>query len=198
MEVHERALLMGSHAIYPFSQKLVDTYNIAKGSFTFVKENLYRGRLPKMLFVTMVASEAFVGSYTRNPFNFQHFGVNMISLKKDGESIPAQAYEPNFTASNYLLEYMQLAYACNIANDTMGLLAFSQDEYPNGYCFFVFCLTPDMSMTTSEAQQSEPCNLRLELKFSGPLAENVTLLTMGLFDGWITVDANRQCHVSEI
>ena len=78
-------------------------------------------------------------------------------------------------------------------------IAFDYDDYAGGYCFFVFNLTPDQSMTTSTAQQlSDNTNVRLEVKFAKSLPEDVTLLTMGLFDGIVEIDAERRVYVSEI
>ena len=67
-------------------------------------------------------------------------------------------------------------------------LSFDYADYGKGYCFFVFNLTPDISMTASAMQYEEQSNLRVEQKFGTALAENVTLLAMGVFDGMVDID----------
>jgi hypothetical protein len=63
----------------------------------------------------------------------------------------------------------------------------------------VFNLTPDQSTTTSVAQQlAENSNVRFEIKFKEALAEDVTILIMGIFDGVVEIDAARNCTVSDI
>jgi hypothetical protein len=78
-------------------------------------------------------------------------------------------------------------------------LCFSYDAFAGGYCFFVFNLTPDQSMTTSAAQQlTDKTNVRLKVQFESALVEDVSLLTLGIFDGIVEIDAARKCSVSEI
>ena len=160
--------------------------------------------MPKLLVVAMVSSDAFVGSYAKNPFNFQHFNANLISLKKDGESVPFQPFEPCFVATddkkiavNYLREYMTIVYSLNIQG-RHDQLAFSPAEYPNGYCFFLFNLSPDLSNNRSAVQMEEISNIRLEVKFAKPLEEAVTLLTMALFDAQLEMDNFRLPYVLEV
>jgi hypothetical protein len=195
---HERALNQ-SNAMYPYSQKVINTFNMTKGLQSYVKENLYYGALPKLLIVAFVASDAYVGTYNKNPFNFQHFNTCLVSLKKNGENIPSSdAFIPEFDRKMYLREYMALFTAFNMMGRDDSI-TFDYDEYAGGYCFFVFNLTPDQSMTTSTAQQlSDNTNVRLDVKFSKALPEDVTLLTMGLFDGIVEIDAERRVYVSEI
>jgi hypothetical protein len=76
-------------------------------------------------------------------------------------------------------------------NDTV---SFDNDDFANGYCLYAFNLTPDQSMTTSVDQSETNSNLRLELKFSAPLKENVTVLIMGIFDGLIQIDRERNIY----
>ena len=201
---HERALAHGRVALYSYIQRLITPFAITAGSSRFVQENLYRGLMPKLLVVGMVSSDAFVGSYAKNPFNFQHFNANLVSLKKDGESVPFQALEPCFVATddkkipvNYLREYMNIVYSLNIQGRD-DQLAFSYEEYPNGYCFFLFNLSPDLTNNRSTVQMEEISNIRLEVKFAKPLAEAVTLITMALFDAQLEMDNFRLPYVLEV
>ena len=67
--IHEQTLTR-TNALYPFPKKVISTYNLLAGSRGFVKENLYNGKIPKLLIVAMVAAEAYNGSYTKNPLQF--------------------------------------------------------------------------------------------------------------------------------
>ena len=198
MMQHTHALArVGRNAMYPYQHKVVCPYNITKGLQFFVQEKLFNGRLPKLVILSMVSSEAYVGAYTKNPFNFQHFGISYVGLKKDGENVPFQPFEPDFANSRYLREYLNIFSACGmIGRDDC--LSFDYADYGNGYSFFVFNLTPDISMTSSAMQFEEQSNLRVELKFGAALTENVTLLVMGIFDGMVEIDANRSVYSTEI
>ncbi len=194
---HERSLNY-SNAIYPYTQKMIHPLTITKGMQQVIKENLYNGALPKMLIISMVSSSAYVGSYVKNPFNFQHFNACLVSLKKDGEDVPFRAYEPVYDSKSYHREYMNIFTSFNLQGRDDNL-SFSYDDFSGGYCFYVFNLTPDQSTTTSVAQQlAENSNVRFEIKFKESLAEDVTILIMGIFDGVVEIDAARNCTVSDI
>lgn len=194
---HENALACGYLANYAYDQKIITTFNITKGSKNWIKENLFRGTIPKLLVIGIVSSNAYVSAYTKNPFNFQHFNTNLVSLKKDGKHIPFQPFEPNFESNppQYIREYISIGEAL----DKKSPLMFTQDEYPNGYCLFVYKLTPDGSMLTSTAQAMETPNLRLELKFgSSGLAADITILMMAYFQGELSIDYMRRCYVNDV
>jgi hypothetical protein len=40
--------------------------------------------------------------------------------------------------------------------------------------------------------------VRLKVQFESALVEDVSLLTLGIFDGIVEIDAARKCSVSEI
>ena len=150
-----------------------------------------------MMVVCMTTADAYNGTYGTNPFNFQHFGVTMVSLKRDGESIPAQPYEPNFTATNtdYLREYMSIYIYCHLMGRGDNL-SFNHDEFGKGYTFFVFNLQPDLSMVTDG--QAQNSNLRLELKFGASLTETVTVIVYALFDGIFEIDQFKNAYITNI
>ena len=195
MIAHQKVLAK-SNAIYPFSQKHVQAYTLLKGSKTFVKENLYNGKTPKLLIVGMLNSSNFNGMFTANPYNFVHKNVTLVSLKRDGENVPFQAYTPNFAATggDWLREYLSIYLCCNMIGREEKL-SFTYDDYAKGYTFFVFNLTPDLSMTDPVTYAS---NLRLEMGFKENLDVDVTLLTFAVFDGVLEVDQYRHAYVTDV
>ena len=75
------------------------------------------------------------------------------------------------------------------------VLSITNSDYPKGYTFFIFNLTPDMSRTNA---QPERAALSLNLKFAKPVPEPVTVLIYSLFDGVFEVTENRQVFVTKI
>ena len=187
-------------AIYTYDQKVVNLTNLEKGLQKFTEENLFRGHIPKMIVLTMVPTDAYVGSYTRNPYNFQHYKVSSIGLKQNGENTPIQRLEPDFTNGNYQREYLNILSSCSLLGQRSDTLCFDMSEYAKGgYSIFVFNLTPDNSMTSSTSvQHADASNLRLDTKFSSALTENVTLMIMGIFDGVLQIDAERNIYTTGI
>lgn len=188
--IHEQTLTR-TNALYPFPKKAISTYNLLAGSRGFVKENLYNGKIPKLLIVAMVAADAYNGSYTKNPYNFIHEKVLHVSVKKDGENIPGQPYEPDFENGSWMREYTSIYANCSLMGRDENL-SFTHDEYASGYTFFVFNLTPDLSMTNALLLNS---NIRLEVRFSAALTQTITLLVFGVFDGLFEIDKDRNVYV---
>ena len=80
--------LSSSNAIYPIQQSDLLSYTIAQGSKSHIQDNLFRGVLPKLLFVALVSNDAFNGNMTKDPLTFEHFFLNHLALYRDGDSVP--------------------------------------------------------------------------------------------------------------
>ena len=60
-------------------------------------ENIIKGPLPKRIVLGMVESQAYNGALDKNPFNFQHFYLKELSVSIDGEQIPYQPFNFDYT-----------------------------------------------------------------------------------------------------
>ena len=69
MYEHEKSLER-QNAIYPFPQKAVKIFSAAAGSQTFTKEDVFGGKVPKLMIVALTSAPAYNGTYANNPFNF--------------------------------------------------------------------------------------------------------------------------------
>ena len=68
-------------AKYPIKRTVVNSYTINQNMPNFTSPNLSSTVLPIRVIVGMVDSRAFNGSYTHNPFNFQHFNACVYKLQ---------------------------------------------------------------------------------------------------------------------
>jgi hypothetical protein len=142
-----------------------------------------------MLIIALVQDDAFNGSFKKNPFNFIHANVCEVSVKRDGANHVAQPYNPDFKAKEWMREYMAIYNLFGREEN----LSFTHDEYGAGYTFFVFNLTPDLSMTNALLPNS---SLRLKVKFAEKLKETLSLITFALFDGVFEIDKNRKVYTN--
>jgi hypothetical protein len=188
MAAHEKALLR-SNVIYPYPRKVINYFGLNPGIQVFIKENIYDGETPKMLIIALVQDDAFNGSFKKNPFNFIHANVCEVSVKRDGVNHVAQPYNPDFKAKEWMREYMAIYNLFGREEN----LSFTHDEYGAGYTFFVFNLTPDLSMTNALLPNS---SLRLKVKFAEKLKETLSLITFALFDGVFEIDKNRKVYTN--
>ena len=66
--------------LYPMTRSLVKTYAILAGQNMFNHENIFLGPLPVRILIAFVSSKAYYGGYDSNPYNFQHFDINFLTL----------------------------------------------------------------------------------------------------------------------
>ncbi|OOY93575.1 hypothetical protein BOW18_12220, partial [Solemya velum gill symbiont] len=114
---HEDALKKGNDALYPFAKSIVKTYAVPQGQFAFYVDDLFQGRVPHRLIVGLVSSNAVNGTYTKNPFNFEPFDCNKVGFYVDGQSVPSQPLQPNYSAEQYTEAYDTLKKAGGRAVD---------------------------------------------------------------------------------
>ena len=44
----------------------------------------------------MVSNSAYLGDFSKNPFNFQHMNANYLEVSVDGQPVPNRPLKPNF------------------------------------------------------------------------------------------------------
>lgn len=191
------AKLLNTHtAKYPFKRVEMHNYTIPCGSQFHTIENMFLGRIPNRIIVGLVSHAAFSGDYVKNPFNFQHYGVNYLTLFKNGEQMFSRAYSPVYKDANYSYAMPYLQSFINTGNHL------SDDGYcigikdwQNGFALYPFDLTPDLSAHEQHWCIQEQGNLRLEVGFEKALTEAVTVIVYAEFRDVLEIDKTRECSL---
>lgn len=186
---HARALNITS-AKYPITRVEIKTITIGKEIQSKSIDNLFIGQMPKRCIVGMVNSSTFNGNLKKNPFNFEHFGLNYFSMYLDSIQIPSKPFTPDFKSGQYTREYYSLFEGSGVYFADTGN-TISLTEYPSGYCLMAFDLTPDLSCNDQHWNLIKSGTLRTEIRFSEPLPNTVTLIVFAEFDNIIEVDKHR-------
>ena len=190
-------MLAQSPAKYPFERTDIKTFNLSAGSFSFCAEDLYQGAIPSRLILGLVKSEAYNGSYQQNPYNFVNAGCNSVAVYLDDESVPAQPLKPQYDNMNYISAYYTLFTALNKEGRDVGN-GIARDDYDRGYTLYAFEILPTTSTLTGELNQFpliKRGNLKVDLRFSQGLTENMTLIALGKFPDMIQIDHTRNIVV---
>jgi hypothetical protein len=188
------AKLLSHHtAKYPYKRVEMHNYTIGTGAQQHTVENMFLGRIPNRIMLGLVAHSAFVGNFKRNPFNFQPYNVNSLSLFKNGEQVFSRPYTPRYGADNpaYAMPYLQsfINTGNHLVDDGYCV---SMSEWQNGYCIYPFDLTPDLSGHAQHWCPQENGNLRLELGMSTALTEPVTVVVYAEFREVLEIDQARE------
>ncbi len=192
---HNEGLYEGP-AVYPFERSEIKTYSVPAGEFQIKIENVFYSRLPKRIVIAAVDSEAFIGSYDKNPFNFQHFNVNYLCFMIDGVCVPSRALTPEYDKGLYLESYDTLF---NVAQEEVPgfprkTTTITRAEYVSGYTIYCFSLDGSSIGDKHVSQQTVGIS-KLDIKFAQKLAAGVTIILYATFNAVMRIDLDRNVRV---
>ena len=178
------------NAIYPIKKTCVKPFTIAKDFSSQIISNINQGILPNRIVVSMVECESYNGSLTKNPFHFQNFDLSKIAVSCGGSEIPyKKPFEFNFSKNLFLRGYYSLFE--NIDKPLLSGNDISRDDYSNGYTLFAYDFTPDLC-NSGILNLIKKGDLIIELEFSKPLKQPITVLVYMEYDSIIEINKNRQ------
>ena len=171
---------------YPIGYVQMKTLTIPSGLSSFSNE-IYSGALPDRVVIMLIDQRDVAGSYQRNPFNFQHFGLNHLALNVNGDLVPRSAFQPNFAKSQIAREYQNLFDTMNswLTGSTINI---SPEEFMGGYAIFPFNLNPDRLMSTIDGKTG---NIRLDMKFAAAPTEAIHVILYAEYSTFLEIDQNR-------
>ena len=186
---HERAL-QTSNIKYPIHRVECKSYTIATGMRSSSEENLFTGQIPKRIVFGMVTNDAFTGSITTNPFNFEPFGVQEVAFNVDGRQLPCKPLQPNFPTNEYMQSYMTLFSGTGqmFKDDGNDI---SREEYKTGFILWAYDLTADLE-ESGQVQLIKQGIVSLNLKFAAALTASVNVVVYAEFKNLIEIDKYRQ------
>ena len=150
--------------------------------------NLVNGILPRKIAFSLVDSEAFSGSLTKNPFNLQHFNLSSVALRKNGENIPFQEIEMDYEAKCALMGYFSLLEGTSHLFRDSSLDIQPLADFTNGG-FNIYCMDISQSHENGKSfNLIEQGNISLELKLAKTSSKSITIITYHEFDSIIEVD----------
>ncbi|GFY19643.1 uncharacterized protein F54H12.2 [Trichonephila clavipes] len=186
---HAKALEKTS-AKYSINRVLCKVYSIPKGSMSFIQDNIFSGQMPKKLFVGCVDNEAFHGAFSKSPYEFKHFNLNFIGVYVDGQPVPHNPLELDFSKDQYIRAYQTLFVRTDRMGQDRGIFI-SRKEYKDSITLFGFNLSPDLCSSGEHLSLIKHSNLRLELKFSKSLEQTVCVIVFAEFANLIEINKSR-------
>ena len=158
---------------------------------TLDSANLFLSQTPNRLVIGLVASDAFNGSITTNPFNFASHDVSFLSLYLDGKQVPSKPLQPNFAEGQFIRAYYNSMVASGLANRDAGS-NISRDDFAGGFALYSLDLTPSLLDDNELFELVKSGALRLEIKFSRAQNASLTVVVWAEMDNMIEIDRSRQ------
>ena len=132
---------MSQPLIYPIKKVETRSFSILP-NIPNIKIDIGNGNdshLPKFLAIMFVENMSYVGSYTKNPFNFQHFNVADVVVDVSGNPIcPRMVFD--FDKNIFIREYESLFNSKKLSEHGNHI---SKEDYPKGNTIICFDMTPD-------------------------------------------------------
>jgi len=169
----------------PHTKVSLKTQTIPAGVRSFTIDNLYKGKLPDRIVMAMVNDAAHSGDYHRNPFNFQHFGLNFLVVKVNSEMVPRIPLEPNFAGNDYLREYISVLETLEY-DIGPNIWSLTPTSWATGNNIWVFKITPGPIGVV----RSSPVvgDIRLEMKFTADTPASITLILLAEEPATLEID----------
>ena len=198
-------MLKQTPALYPVRRVECKILTVPGNFPTTRQDNIFSGIIPKTFVVGFVAVEAASGVYTRNPYNFAHFGVTSLSLTANGEEIPFKQLTLKYpkdadgkidtTAGEDAVLDFDEAYNTLFSGTgkiySNAGLDIDRDDYPGGYALYAFDLTPDMCKSSEYFNTVQHGSLSLAITFEKATEHPLAMVCYGDFENVIRIDSER-------
>ena len=183
--------LASKPAIYPITRTDVVEKVVPTGGSNVPIDNLWAGQLPRRMFMVMLENDAGNGTFTSNPFKFQHFKLNHVSCIMNGNSYPAQPLTPDFEKNRVWTEYLTLITSLK-DNRPRPVLTVTPKEFVSGYTIFAWNFSPDFADGCDDHWNvTKRGSLRVDLRFKAALEKVISIFFIGEFDNIVEVDKDR-------
>ena len=162
----------------------VNALSIPKGTSN-INELLFQDQVPSRLVLGFVKSKAYNGSYTENPFNFRHFGINFLRVTINGDPVSGHPLQLKFNGAKdqeYMDAYLNLFRATlKFDNDSGNVIQLI--EFTNGFTLFVIDIDPVLTLTGVEncLRPDKSGMVRVETKFNNALPETINVIAYAEF-----------------
>jgi len=138
----------------------------------------FSGRLPHKLYFFMIANEAYNGKIDSNPYNFETFGIENLSVLKNDVVLPISTGFGNIQEDKYQELYHLSARDSNLKLPKL-------ENYDKGYMIIVVDL----------GREGDEGSVRLKVDYANPVAETLTLFCIGEFEDTCTIQKNGQINM---
>jgi len=189
-------------AKYRYPRKAVRNSTLPSGVMSYSIDNAFTGQLPMRIAYGFVTTEAFNGSYQKNPFNFVHCNLIQTAVYVNGKCYPLIPFTPDYSEAdgcgggNWFREFQNMSDMMGVGYGNAGFDIHRRD-FPNGYCIYIYDLTPNRSASDlSHATLIKYGSIRIDCQFSKPLEKTMTCVVFAEYENILKVDKDHNVIVN--
>lgn len=168
---------------YTLDEPLIRTFTIDKGLNTATFNVNTGGRLPYMLFSTLIKPDAFFGDKELSPTRFQRSGLTGFQVMVDNFTLPGS--HVTMSEENIVEPYVAFLRNTKIYNNALA----GKSLHTSDFSFANFILSYDLSTSESESGW-----LSVKYDFENYLEENTIAIVYLIYEKQLVI--NKQGEVS--
>jgi len=181
--------------IYPVTRTVMKHFGVNSGQSAIHISSMFDGLLPKNIIITMVEADAFHGSLSKNPYNFQHFNLDTASIIVNGERLPTEPMRPDFKDEVFLREYVESYRNIGIdVNQDSGNLV-TPEHFKQGSFFMAFDLTGDQC-NMLHRHKTQKGIIDFSALFRESLKQSIELIVHASYEAQIEIPKDRDPGVT--
>lgn len=152
----------------------MQNFTLPSGIMQKSLDNLFLTQVPSRLVFGFVMNSSFCGKVDENPFDFQHFDLNHVSLTVNGRVVNSTPYKIDFDKKLHIVPYVfsHIGVGCHLLDDGFCM---SRESFGGGFALFTYDFSHDLG-GDNHFSPSESANVRLELGWSKPLPVVINLI----------------------
>lgn len=188
----EKAML-SRNARYPYSKTRVKCISVSGGRKDLPFATIFNDVIPRRIIIGCVEQNAYDGDISKNPFNFQPFGISEMCIDAGGRLFPSQPIISNFGEDQYAQSFLMFYENIGAITEQRNL-AIDYKKYKNGYSLFAFNLTPTDSNLDFELIKTGTTQLHIKFADSTP-SSGIQIIVYAEYDGMYQIDHFRNIHM---
>lgn len=172
-------------ALYRYTEILPKTFLISSRVKSWDQEDIFNREPIRRFAIAMNTNAAFLGSKTVNPFHYQKFNLDNITVYRNGYPV---AGTPLLTENDKKL-YLNSLEALAFQHHGHGV---PYEDYMNHY-ILVFDLTSTQQASHDYLYpELTNCSISISLRFANELTDSVELFFLGEKSSTIYIDSSRR------
>jgi hypothetical protein len=179
--------LQKSNMRFPMNRVTVTKHGVAAGFKSVSVPLNFPSKLPKRMFIGLVANTACTGTLAENPFNFKPFGVENISITVNGVQIPAPGLQTDFATKDYWRAYVNTLASLELDNGNRAITLTGSD-FASGFTVFGFKIAPGPVDGVIFNAANNTGSIVVNATFSAALTANVDMIVYAETPSTIEID----------
>ena len=184
--ISQANVLKSTPALYPYTGSVIKTFSVAQRERQVSLSNIFNGDIPSQMLVAMVDTNAYIGSYDKNPFQFKPFSCNYVSLKIDGNNTPFSPMSPQFVYEKEEQNRVAAMYSNLFLGSVNPMI--TRSEFTDGFTVFYYEIAKTRKGNLTPQKRGL---LELDLRFGKELPNPITIIVYGKFPALFKIDETR-------